>query len=145
MNKSRMALAVLGAMLAASSPAVEANPITDVNDPAYVARTVHPDGEKARAEAASLEKLAPYVDPDLRPAADAKATPETVALYRYLAAIGKSGRVIYGHENDAHHKMFRPVGGSESDTKDVTGASAGIVGFDSLSFTGDELRLDDCD
>ena len=122
-----------------------ANPLTDASDPAYIERTAQPDAVKAKREAATLGKLAPYVNYQLFPAVDKQATPETVALYRYLQAIGKSDKVIYGHENDVHHKMFRPAGGSESDTKDVTGALAGVVGFDALSFTGDELRLDDVD
>ena len=53
---------------------------------------------------------------------DKKADKVAVNLFKYLYAIGKSDYVIYGHENDAHHKMFRAAGGSESDTKDVTGS-----------------------
>lgn len=144
MKKSCMAMAAACILLTSPMADTLANPVTDVMDPAYVERTAQPDAEKARAEAATWEKLAPYVNRNLSPV-DRKATSETVALYRYLDAVGKSGHVIYGHENDAHHKMFRPVDGSESDTKDVTGSLAGVVGFDSLSFSGDELRLDDCD
>lgn len=76
---------------------------------------------------------------------DKNASKSTVNLFKYLYAVGKSHYVIYGHENDTHHKMFRPEGGSESDTKDITGALSGVVGFDSLSFVGDELRLSDVD
>ena len=144
MKKSRILISAVCGLLAMAPVGVLANPLTDANDSAYIEKTVRPDAEKAAKEAATLTRLAPYVNQDLHPV-DAKATSEAVALYRYLHAVGKSGQVIYGHENDVHHKMFCPENGSESDTKDVTGALAGVVGFDSLSFTGDELRLDDSD
>ena len=144
MKKKYLSAAIAGAIMAMSASAL-ANPVTDADDPAYIVRTAVPDAAKAKSEAATMTKVAPFVNQKLKPAVDKKATPETIALYRYLDAIGKSGDVIYGHENDAHHKMFRAPGGSESDTKDVTGTLAGVVGLDALSFTGDELRLDDCD
>lgn len=142
MKKTYAAVAAACVLLSLPTAETCANPLLDADDPIYVERTVQPDAAKAMEEAANLEKLAPYVNNKLHPT-DTKATSEAVALYRYLDAVGRSGRVIYGHENDAHHKMFRHEGGSESDTKDVTGAMAGLVGFDSLSFTGDELRLSD--
>lgn len=110
--------------------------------PTTLPSTVQPDAAKAKAEAPTIRQLAPLVNKSLV-LSDKKADSAAVGLYRYLDAVGKSGYVIYGHENDAHHKMFRPEGGSESDTKDVTGSLAGVTGFDALSFTGDELRLTD--
>lgn len=142
MNKKYLRIAVACACLSMVPAAVFANPVTDADDPAYVERTVQPDAAKAKAEAPTIAQLAPLVNEKLV-TSDKKATKEAVGLYRYLDAVGKSGYVIYGHENDAHHKMFRPEGGSESDTKDVTGSLAGMTGFDALSFTGDELRLTD--
>ena len=142
MNKKYLRIAVACACLSMAPAAVFANPVTDADDPAYVERTVQPDAAKAKAEAPTIAQLAPLVNEKLV-TSDKKATKEAVGLYRYLDAVGKSGYVIYGHENDAHHKMFRPEGGSESDTKDVTGSLAGMTGFDALSFTGDELRLTD--
>ena len=62
---------------------------------------------------------------------DPSATGETVALYQYLQAMGKTDSIIYGHQNDTWHK----AGSAElsnSDTYDVTGAYAGIVGMDTL-------------
>lgn len=142
MNKKYLRIAAACACLSLLPAAALANPVTDANDPAYVERTVQPDAAKAKAEAPTVKQLAPLVNEKLVPA-DKKATKDAVGLYRYLDAVGRSGYVIYGHENDVHHKMFRPEGGSESDTKDVTGSLAGMTGFDALSFTGDELRLTD--
>lgn len=147
MNKKKfLSMAIAGALMVSAATAAYANPVTDTDDPAYVELTAVADNAKAKGEAispAELEKLAvPKADVKL---VDKKADAATVALYRYLSAVPKAGKVIYGHENDAHHKMFRPAGGSESDTKDVTGSLSGIVGFDALSFVGDEQRLDDCE
>ena len=66
-------------------------------------------------------------------------------LYAYLTALGRLQYTIYGHQNDAHHKFFRIDSGTNSDTKDMTGAPAGIVGLDALSLTGEELELTDAD
>src|SRR5699024_9131496 len=63
--------------------------------------------------------------------ADPEADADVVALYQYLQAVGKSDSVIYGHQNDTWHK----AGSSElsnSDTYDVTGMYAGVVGLDTL-------------
>lgn len=51
-----------------------------------------------------------------------------MALYQYLAALPKTGHVLYGHQNDVHHKMFRVDSGTSSDTADVTGSIAAVVG-----------------
>lgn len=71
---------------------------------------------------------------------DANATKETASLYSYLMGVGKSEQVIFGHQNDTHHKGGKLDDGTNSDTKDVTGSIAGVVGIDTLSFTGDELQ-----
>ena len=73
---------------------------------------------------------------------DNEATQATADLYAYLKALGKTDKVIYGHQNDTHHKALYKQG-TNSDTKDVTGSIAGIIGMDTLSFTGDELELTD--
>lgn len=145
-KKKLLSVAIACGMLGISSVSALANPVVDADDVAYVTKVAVADNVKAKGEAlteAELEQLAlPKADCKL---VDGKASAEAVALYRYLSAVAKSGKVIYGHENDATHKMFRPAGGSESDTKDVTGSLAGVMGFDALSFTGDELRLNDCE
>ena len=145
-QKKFLSTAIACALMVSASTTVWANPLTDVNDPAYVELTAVADNAKAKGEALSaqeLEKLAPAVT-DLK-LVDTKANGQAVALYRYLSAVTKSGKVIYGHENDAHHKMFRPENGTQSDTKDITGSYSGIVGLDALSFVGDEQRMDDCE
>lgn len=147
MNKKNfLRMAVACALMASTSATVFANPVTDSDDAVYVEKTAIADNQKAKSETVShadLNALAiPKADVKL---VDKKATPETIALYRYLSAVPKAGKVIYGHQNDAHHKMFRPADGSESDTKDVTGSLSGVIGIDALSFTGDEARLNDCE
>ena len=70
---------------------------------------------------------------------DAKATPATQQLYAYLKAVGESDSVIFGHQNDTHHKAgSKGDEFSNSDTKDLTGSIAGVVGIDTLSLTGNE-------
>ncbi len=70
---------------------------------------------------------------------DAKAIEATKNLYAYLKAVGASDSVIFGHQNDTHHKAgSKGDEFSNSDTKDVTGSIAGVVGLDTLSLTGNE-------
>lgn len=79
---------------------------------------------------------------------DAKVDKKTADLYAYLLGLGKTDKVIYGHQNDTHHKAVLKdgaEGSSNSDTKDVTGSIAGICGIDGLSLTGAELQLTDSD
>lgn len=144
MNKKM--LAMLLALTMGTTSIALANPVTDANDSAYVERTKVADNVKAKAEASTVKDIREIDSKLAAPVlSDKDATPEAVALYKYLRAIPATNHVIYGHQNDVHHKMFRPEGGSESDTKDVTGSIAGVVGFDALSFVGDELRLNECE
>ncbi|MBD5502417.1 MAG: hypothetical protein HDR09_20580 [Lachnospiraceae bacterium] len=70
---------------------------------------------------------------------DAGATMATQKLYAYLKAVGESDSVIFGHQNDTHHKAgSKGDGFTNSDTKDLTGSIAGVVGIDTLSLTGNE-------
>ncbi len=74
--------------------------------------------------------------------ADENADASTSGLLAYLKAVGKSDYVLYGHQNDTHHKGGSTYKGStNSDTKDITGSIAAICGIDTLSFTGAELPL----
>lgn len=68
---------------------------------------------------------------------DKKATAGTKKVYAYLKAVGQSDSVIYGHQNDIHHKAGSS-GLTSSDTKDVTGSVSGVFGIDVLSLTGNE-------
>ncbi|RII36464.1 mannanase [Clostridium chromiireducens] len=72
---------------------------------------------------------------------DSSATSQVADLYAYLKGVGKSNYVLYGHQNDTHHKAFLQDSGTDSDTKDVTGSIAAICGIDALSLTGSELSL----
>lgn len=52
--------------------------------------------------------------------------------------------MLYGHQNDTHHKGGGTYEGSTvSDTKDLTGSISGVVGIDTISFTGAELKAPD--
>ena len=118
-----------------------ASPLNDPDDPAYVERTVVADGAKAKAEAPTAETLAASAPQEIA-LVDRKASPRTAALFQYFKALSANNYVMYGHQNDTHHKMFlslREI--SESDTKDVVGALPAVVGEDALSLTGAELSL----
>lgn len=60
---------------------------------------------------------------------DKKANTAAKQLYTYLKAVGSSESVIFGHQNDTFNKAGNAEL-SESDTKDVTGSIAGILGVD---------------
>ena len=75
---------------------------------------------------------------------DEKVSKETASLYSYLKGLSKTDKVIFGHQNDTHHKGGKyeipgDTSGIKSDALDITGSIAGLVGMDTLSFTGDEL------
>ncbi len=61
--------------------------------------------------------------------ADPGADGQTVALYQYLKAVGESDAVLYGHMEDTVLKAGAAEL-SDSDTEDVTGSLAAIVGMD---------------
>lgn len=69
---------------------------------------------------------------------DSKARDFTVKLAAYLEAIGKTNCVLFGHQNDITHKAGSKSL-SNSDSKDVTGSIAAVMGIDTLSLTGGEL------
>ena len=68
---------------------------------------------------------------------DSDATEAVKAVYAYLQAVGASDYVLYGHQNDTWHKAGSKDL-SDSDTRDVTGAIAAVVGIDTLSLVGNE-------
>ncbi|MGN0145115.1 MAG: glycosyl hydrolase, partial [Clostridium sp.] len=98
----------------------------------YVEKTAVPDNNQPKVTASELEV------PSTVKLVDSNAIDAVGQLYGYLMGLGKSDKVIFGHQNDTHRKAIY-TGGSESDTKDITGSISGIVGIDTLSFTGDEL------
>lgn len=80
--------------------------------------------------------------PDQVQLADTKASAAAAELYAYLKGVGESSYVLYGHQNDTHHKGGGTYEGSTaSDTKDLTGSISGVVGIDTLSLTGAELSI----
>ncbi|WP_455715171.1 glycoside hydrolase family 26 protein [Anaerosporobacter sp.] len=103
-------------------------------DIAVVDNKLHTSSEDGTLEETNLVKEIKLVDKD--------ATKDTQAIYAYLQAIGDSDSVIFGHENDTWHKAGAvsgsAIGISDSDTRDVTGSIAGVIGIDTLSLTGDE-------
>ena len=115
----------------------------EVQEEVYVEKTTVPKPQ----DKVTLDELKM---PSFVKLVDSEATESTADLYAYLTAVGKTDKVIYGHQNDTHKKSVYK-GGSESDTKDVTsiigdegsGSISGIVGIDSLSLVGDELDLTD--
>ncbi len=141
MRKAYLTAALLAA-LSLTQGICAASPTDDPMDSVYVEKTVQADNAKAKAEMPKPADLA-NVEPAYAKTArltDRQAIPAVRSLYRYLAALPQKGYVLYGHQNDAHHKMFRIKSGTESDTKDVTGSLSGVVGIDALSLTGDELH-----
>lgn len=68
---------------------------------------------------------------------DAKASDAAKQIYSYLYAVGNTNSLIYGHQDDTWQKAGNK-NLSESDTKDVTGSNAGVLGIDTLSLTGNE-------
>lgn len=72
---------------------------------------------------------------------DAQADENTRKLYQYMEAMGRSGSVMFGHQNDLWHK----AGTKElsfSDTEDVTGELPAVVGMDALSLAGSEFTAE---
>ena len=141
MKKTYLA-ACTAALLTISTSWTQASPVDNADDPAYVVKTVQADQAKAKTETPSVAALqaAAAQSGVTDRLVDSQAIPAVRSLQRYLAALPGTGRVIYGHQNDAHHKMFRISDGTESDTKDTTGSLSGIVGVDALSLTGDEMH-----
>lgn len=105
-----------------------------------IVSTVKPSAQKAavRAEGGAVVTAADSVPlPREIQLADKDADDSAKTVYAYLSAMGKSSSVIYGHQNDIWRKAGSPSL-SDSDTQDVTGSIAGVVGIDALSLTGNE-------
>lgn len=112
-------------------------------DEAYVEKTVVP----MRQDKVEVSDLTDKMPKQVK-LVDSKVIGQAANLYAYLIGIGKTDKVLYGHQNDTHHKAILKNGAegtSNSDTKDLTGSIAGICGIDALSLTGAELQLTDED
>lgn len=98
----------------------------------YVTRTETPATTKAQIGLSSLNT------PSSVTLADDGADSCTSDLDAYLSGVSKSGLLLYGHQNDSHHKVGWS-GGSDSDTYDMAGEYPALFGIDGLSLTGAEL------
>ena len=96
--------------------------------------TISEDGRTLTTESGNTVEIATEVA-----LVDADAIDATKNTYAYLKAVGESDSVIFGHQNDTHKKAGATGDGfTNSDTKDVTGSIAGVLGIDTLSLTGNE-------
>ena len=73
---------------------------------------------------------------------DDSATLSTRKLYTYLDTLGKTECVLFGHQNDTWYKAGNKKL-SNSDTKDITGSIAAVVGIDALAIMGNEAPLNE--
>lgn len=104
-----------------------------------------PDGyvdAKVAAKKQDKVQLGQLALPGRASLTDAKATPETAKLFAYLKGIAQSDKVLYGHQNELHKKVAKNLPGA-SDTEDMVGDHAAVMGLDSLALTGNELALTD--
>lgn len=113
------------------------NSNTEAKD-VYVKKTVSREDQKS----VDVSKLSTPRKVNL---VDNKATKETASLYSYLIGLGKTDKVIFGHQNDVTTKAVLKDRNTYSDTKDMTGSISGICGIDALALTGSELFLTDED
>lgn len=91
-------------------------------------------GKDGKTETTGLENSVTLVDKN--------ASDNTKLIYSYLQAVGKSNGTIFGHQNDTTDKagtVEDKNSNIHSDVYDVTGSTAGIIGIDALSLTGDEF------
>ena len=112
--------------------------IADGQDVAVSGTTLETKDSSGNAETTALPTDVTMVDAD--------ATASAKQLYSYLQAVGQSDSVIFGHQNDTRNKAgtLADTTANHSDVFDVTGSSAGLVGIDALSLTGDEYDADKC-
>lgn len=86
----------------------------------------------------SIQKTLPQVT-----LADCQALEVTMDTARYLAALGDSDHVVFGHQNSVWSKagtVRSPLNGlTDSDIEDITGSPAGVIGLDGLSLVGEEF------
>ncbi|MDU4884161.1 CIA30 family protein [uncultured Clostridium sp.] len=104
----------------------------------YVEKVV----DSVKQEKFNIEDLEGLMQEKVR-LVDNNATQNTANLFSYLFGIGKTDKVLYGHHNDAHTKAVLKDSGTNSDTKDLTGSLAGIVGIDTTVLAGAEIKLTD--
>ncbi|WP_294144283.1 glycosyl hydrolase [uncultured Selenomonas sp.] len=71
---------------------------------------------------------------------DAQATAKTAALASFLTGVGRSQFVLYGHQNDLHHKAGM-ADGNPSDTHDIVHDYPAIAGLDFQALEHGDFEL----
>lgn len=99
----------------------------------YVTRKVYPQ-KQTKLSLAALDI------PQHVKLSDTQASPETAGLMAYFRGLADSSYILYGHQNDLTRKAGKNMPGM-SDTRDVTGTNAAVMGIDALALTGNELEL----
>ena len=110
---------------------------------AAAARTDNTDGYVAKVRAAQPQQkldCSKLKIPAAVRLADSKATPRTAALAAFLHGVGGSGSVLYGHQNDLHHKV-NTSSRNPSDTYDAVRDYPAVVGFDVQAMEGGDFSL----
>ena len=115
----------------------------------YVDRTVDPVADNSKLSVADGKLRDVSGNETAIPATvkmvDAAASEITKQTYAYLKAVGDSNTAIFGHQNDTWDKagaLQSENASLKSDTYDVTGDYAGILGMDALSLTGNEYSAE---
>lgn len=106
-----------------------------------------PDGYvdvKVKAKKQPLIQLSQLQLPAGAALVDAEATPATAGLFAYLQGIANSNKILYGHQNELHKKVGTKLPG-DSDTEDMVGDHAAVMGLDALALTGNELELSEAE
>ena len=67
---------------------------------------------------------------------DARATAETVALFRNLGKLSEGGQVLFGHQSATEYGHGWSGDPDRSDVKSVTGSHPAVIGVDFLGLSG---------
>ena len=141
MRKNLISAAVL---LALTVSPLAGMPMLDLpTAAAAAARTDNTDGYVAKVRAAQPQQkldCSKLKIPAAVRLADSKATPRTAALAAFLHGVGGSGSVLYGHQNDLHHKV-NTSSRNPSDTYDAVRDYPAVVGFDVQAMEGGDFSL----
>lgn len=105
-----------------------------------------PDGYVGKTAKVSRQQQVPLSElqiPAQVKLVDGKASERTAQVYAYMQGIADSKYLLYGHQNELHKKVSTLPG--RSDTYDIVGDDAAVIGVDGLALTGDELDLTDAE
>lgn len=138
------------ALLRSALAATLSTPFFVLQAPAYAAvRTADPAPD-ADGYVELVEPVQPQADvtrqalgdavPHTVHLVDAQATPRTARLAAFLAGIGRSPFVLYGHQNDLHHKV-NTASKNPSDTHDLVHDYPAVAGLDFQALEHGEFEL----